>query len=352
MSSRITVYFPRGEDRIEKAAGDWLARRDRGFTPDEASAFAAWGSADPRHAAAFARVASTWSTLDTADEVPEIMALSRQADDALERRAARRRRAPWLIGFAAAAAVAIGLLLPGVIRPVAHVPETALVASTCRVIPSTARPLALPDGTLVTLNADALVEPAFSAGERRVRLVRGEAHFAVAKDPARPFVVEVGTIALCAVGTAFNVRLDRAAVQLLVTEGKVRVEPRSTESARAPDAPLVTAGQRLVVESAGNAAALAALRPESVTPEELERSLAWQQSQLVFDRTPLAEAVAAFNRFNSHQLMVDDPVLAARKLGGRFQAGNIEAFVHLLETGFDVSADRGNDRMTILRGRK
>ena len=50
--------------------------------------------------------------------------------------------------------------------------------------------------------------------------------------------------------------------------------------------------------------------------------------------------------------MVDDPVLAARKLGGRFQAGNIEAFVHLLETGFDVSADRGNDRMTILRGRK
>ena len=352
MNASTPARFPRGEDRIEKAAGDWLARRDRELTTDEAAAFAAWESADPRHAAAFARVASTWNTLDTADEVPEIMALSRQADEAFERRAARRRRAPWMVGIAAAAAVAIGLLTPEGVRSVAPAPETPLVASTCRVIPSSARPLHLSDGTLVTLNADALVEPAFSPGERRVRLVRGEAHFDVAKDPARPFVVEVGSVALCAVGTAFNVRLDQAAVQLLVTEGKVRVEPRSAESAHVPDAPLVTAGQRLVVESDENTAALAALRPEAVTPEELERSLAWKDTQIVFDRTPLAEAVAAFNRFNSHQLVVDDPVLAARKLGGTFQASNIEAFVHLLETGFDVSADRGNDRRTILRGRK
>ena len=222
MNPSSSARNPRREDRIEKDAGDWLARRDRGFTAEEASTFTAWEAYDPRHAIAFARIASTWSRLDTADEAPQIMALSQEMDEAIERRTARRRRAPRLLGFAAAAAVAIGMLVPGQQPPA---PEKTIAANTCRVIPSSARQLALPDGSMVELNADTLVEPAFTAGERRIRLVRGEAHFAVAKDPARPFVVEVGNLTFYAVGTAFNLRVDSAAVQLLVTEGTVRVEP-------------------------------------------------------------------------------------------------------------------------------
>jgi len=340
---------PRSEDRIEKAAGDWLARRDRGFTAEEASAFTAWEAADPRHAIEFARIASTWITLDTADEAPQIMALSREMDEAIERRNVRRRRALWVLGFAAAAAVAVGLLVPGQ-RLTA--PEKSIAANTCRVIPSSARQLALPDGSMVDLNADTLVEPAFTARERRIRLVRGEAHFTVTKDPARPFVVAVGNVTFCAVGTAFNVRVDQAAVQLLVTEGTVRVEPASAQPDVAAKSPLVFAGQRLVVEAGQNAAPVAVGRPEPVTREELARSLAWKESQLVFDRTPLSEAVAAFNRLNTHQLVVADPILAARRLGGTFQASNIEGFVLLLESGFDVSVNRGTSGKTILRGRE
>ncbi len=39
-----------------------------------------------------------------------------------------------------------------------------------------------------------------------MKLEAGEAHFAVAPDAARPFVVRVGGVAVRAVGTAFNVR--------------------------------------------------------------------------------------------------------------------------------------------------
>jgi transmembrane sensor len=238
-------------------------------------------------------------------------------------------------------------------------------APTYRVIPSHAQQLTLADGTVVELNANSAVEPAFTAHERRVRLIRGEAHFAVVKDSARPFVVEARSIAVRAVGTAFNVRLDSAAVQLLVTEGKVRVEnvaPLVTasdalvDSLAAPMAPanvaatpFVTAGERLVVDSTPAAPDLSRARVEAVLPEELERSLAWKRPQLVFDRTPLPEAVAAFNRFNRHQLTIGDGALAKRRLGGAFQADNVDGFIHVLESGFDVIAERRGADETVLR---
>lgn len=366
MSSRFP--FPRRASAaaaIEKAAGEWLARRDRGLTPAEMTALAEWQAADPRHAAELARLSETWASLDTADEVPGIMTLAGEVDSALAQRVRRRARRPWLFGALAAGLAIAAFWSAGLFpRPGA--------APTYRVIPSNAQQLTLADGTIVELNANSAVEPAFTAHERRVRLVRGEAHFAVVKDPARPFVVEARSIAVRAVGTAFNVRLDPAAVQLLVTEGKVRVEnvvppvavadsvadsaalsgdgrAATPTPAGAATTPLVTAGERLVVDSTPAAPDLSRVRVEAVLPEELERSLAWKRPQLIFDRTPLPEAIAAFNRFNRHQLTIGDGALAKRHLGGAFQADNVEGFVHVLETGFDVIAERRSAGETVLR---
>ena len=75
------------------------------------------------------------------------------------------------------------------------------------------------------LNAGGEVSEHFTTAERRVRLVRGEAHFTVTKDAARPFVVEAGAVRLRALGTAFNVRFEPSAVEVLVTHGRVQVEP-------------------------------------------------------------------------------------------------------------------------------
>ena len=71
---------------------------------------------------------------------------------------------------------------------------------------------ALDDGTVVELNGGAEIEVQFTAAERRLRLVRGEAHFQVAKNPLRPFVVEAGGVAVRAVGTA----VGRNPISLLI----------------------------------------------------------------------------------------------------------------------------------------
>src|SRR3546814_10056817 len=60
-----------------------------------------------------------------------------------------------------------------------------------------------------------------------ITLEEGEAWFQVAHDAHRPFVVDVGSVRIRAVGTAFSVRRNPEGVDVMVTEGVV--ETRSEE---------------------------------------------------------------------------------------------------------------------------
>ena len=351
---------PSDDAAIEKAAADWITRLDRGLSPAEAVQFAAWEAADPRHGAELTHMNSAWRLLDTADEVPAIMRLAQEVETRQDRRAVVRRwRSRAFAGVGAAVVLALALTnFSGPSKPAKAMPEVAVSKSNSRpyqVVASAAQRLTLADGSVVELRADSQVETAFSAGERRVSIVRGEAHFTVTKDASRPFIVHAGNVAVRAVGTAFNVRLAPATVEILVTEGKVRVqetatntsllpaEPSSTAPLAAP--PVLGAGQRVVV----SATAPAVVPPLIASADDMERALAWRSTQLVFERTSLEDAVAAFNSFNRHQLSLGDPALRTRRLGGTFRADNIDAFVRLLETGFEITAERPKEFEIVLR---
>jgi transmembrane sensor len=220
----------------------------------------------------------------------------------------------------------------------------------------------LPDGSAVYLNADSRIDVHFSTHERRVQLQRGEAHFAVAKNSLRPFVVLAGEVAVRAVGTAFDVRLGTHAVEVLVTEGKVRIAdahkgasllaagPASMMQASPQQDPeLLVAGQRITVKVAAETPQPA--RAEPIAATQIEEALAWRSRQLEFDMTPLADVVAEFNHYNTHQLIIADADLARENFGGSFRADNYRVFVGLLEQRFGVIAEREENR-TVLRRAK
>jgi transmembrane sensor len=231
--------------------------------------------------------------------------------------------------LAAAAAVTVLLWWKA---PVAS-PSTVVVAPVAvPELPPPCEQLALADGTVVELNRGAEIAVEFSAAERRVRLLRGEASFAVTKDTARPFIVAAGALEVRAVGTAFNVRRDATAVEVLVTEGLVQVAP-SMVRAVVSEPVLVGAGAQVVV---------AAVTPDEpavriLSAPELEERLAWQSRLLEFDDAPLGEIVAAFNRRNPVRLVVDDPGLAAQRMTATFRSDNVESFVRLLEANYGIS---------------
>ena len=204
---------------IADEAARWLARRDRGLTPAEQDAYVQWLTADPRHAeilaqhaAAFERMMQLyhWQPGQSADANPDLFA---------PRRTLPWRR--WSLSLAAAAALVLGGALLWREASPAVSPEHP--KSYLRVNERQA----LPDGSVVELKDGSRIVVEFSAVERRVQLT-GEAHFQVAKN-STPFVVVAGGVALKAVGTAFNVRLDAEAVDVLVTEGRVAVATLKAE---------------------------------------------------------------------------------------------------------------------------
>jgi transmembrane sensor len=214
------------------------------------------------------------------------------------------------------------------------------------------RRIMLADGTVVTLNTNTEVETRFSASERRVALTSGEAHFDVAHETARPFNVTANGMSIRAVGTAFNVRVAAASVEVVVTSGKVQlIQPESavlSKNAAPREVPLLEPGDRAVVAEA----AAEARREVAITrlePAQLREALAWQQEMLVFENTPLREVVAQFNLRNSLQLRLADAEFGERRINGVFAANNVAAFVNLFERGGDVLVERNGDREIVLR---
>lgn len=330
---------------IEQAAADWLARREAGLTVDEQAEFSRWLLADARHAEAARRLEATWrylrKPLFTGQAAEAERALAARVEH-LERegRRMRFRAAAWAAGGLAAAAAFAFALGPGITsRPAA--PGTAVVSVEVR----PERRL-LPDGSAVEFNAGAEIAVEYTGAARHVRLLRGEAHFEVVRDPARPFVVKAGDVAVRAVGTSFSVRLDLAEVDVLVTEGRVAVE--RADAGAAPLA-MVAAGNRLSVPT-DLADEPAALRAAPFSPEQMRTALAWRGRRLEFTNMPLAEAVALFNRQNRLQLELDDPGLGEVRISGIFWADDPEGFSRLMEASAGLRAlPAGPDRITLTR---
>lgn len=357
------------EEAIRVAAAHWTVRRDRGLSATEAIEYELWLAADPRHAAAIKRTAGAWARLD---RIPEDVA--KQAAAAATRRRSFWRRGLTLGSLAAAAAIAVVLHLAGPTAPNVAGPEP-LAANTLQA--AGPRLVTLADGTEVRLNAGGAIAEQFTTTQRRVVLVRGEAHFAVTKDPARPFVVTAGTLQVRAIGTAFNVNWRPAQVDVLVTEGRVTVatevgNPNPARDGQGSDVraeargnigrpevvpPLVAelgAGElaTVTIPAPADFSAAPACVVSRMDPGQIARALAWQEKLVRFGGSTLAEIASEFERRTGHRVVLADPALAGLRLGGRFRADDVEGFANLLATMLEVEVERSTDGALVLRKKK
>jgi len=266
---------------------------------------------------------------------------------AVERRVRRRRQ---LRRRATAAAASFALLVVGGatwLNLKSSPSAPALAASAVLTQPT--RQL-LPDGSQVELNGDAEVRTEFSPALRRVTIVRGEAHFEVVHDPARPFVVVAGDVAVRAVGTAFSVRLAPQKVSVLVTDGRVAVDRAAADPVAAPVQPLafVAKGAAVAIASADLAPNAPAPVVVEVSGPELAERLAWRVPRLEFNDTPLREAVTLFNRHGNVHLTLASPALGELRISGFVRADNTSALLQLLRADHGVEAQRLDDREFVL----
>lgn len=341
------------EEEMAATAAEWFTIRDAGASPEQEAAFQRWLAAEPRHAVAYAKLDAAWASFGKplrAGQADELLA-------ELARRSRRRRQTRAKFAAAALAMVAVAGTLWR-ISPRGDDPARSQATATL-VVP---RQQTLPDGSIVTLNQGAEISVAFSAERRSVFLKQGEAHFQVAKNPSRPFLVQANGVEIRAVGTAFSVQRENTAVAVLVNEGTVAVgklpearaqAPAATDVHPAATAPAalnaVTAGNRVVVETATSAPIPAVVR---VDAEEMVERLAWLSPRVEFSGTPLAEAVALINRAarqkSGIEVVIGDPELGRVRVSGIFRTDNLDAFVRMLENGeFNIRTERSPRTVTL-----
>jgi transmembrane sensor len=312
---------------IEQRAALWLVRREEpGWSPAEQAALDQWLEESMAHKAAYWRLDHGWREAD------RIGALGPATgdDDAAPSRFTRWR--PWAAAAGLAGLLAFGAaeLSPTAPEPVAHL-RFATAVGGHRIVP-------LVDGSRIELNTATAMRAAVSSEHREVWLDRGEAYFEIAHLEGRPFVVHAGSRTVTVLGTKFSVRRDGDKVTVSVVEGRVKVD-----DARQPDAvptAILTAGD--VAVARGPSTLLAAKSEESV-----ESTLAWRGGMLNFDRTSLAGAAAEFNRYNRRQIVIADPETANIRIGGTFQAANVDTFVRLLRDAYGLRIDSSPEEVRI-----
>ena len=201
----------------------------------------------------------------------------------------------------------------------------------------------MPDGSIVHLNSGSTIKVRFDDRRREVDLIQGQALFQVAKDAHRPFWVRAGDATVKAVGTEFDVYRQPHDTVISVIEGRVAVWDSAQQiNASAPSTEPVTqldAGQQARV---GRKSASV-----SKHPEDVRKTVAWLQRQVVFDHDPLASAAAEFNRYSETRILIEDASLASVQISGIFSAYDTEAFIRFLEHQPDMQVQRGDREIVV-----
>jgi transmembrane sensor len=306
-------------------------------------AFGSWLAESQEHRSAYAEMEQAWKLLRSEGQHPEVLALRRETRLRCRHAHRRGRFSPRWAAVAAGVLVTVGvvaLFASGGIGTRSLLPDAVYQTKVGERLS-----LTLADGSRVTLDTQSQLQLAYTAQERGVRLIRGQAMFKVAKDKSRPFVVAAGNRRFVAVGTAFDVSVDPLQIKVTMVEGTVRVESAAKAVSRSgeetPRALMtITAGDQLIVDRQ---------QVDRVYGVDPKQATSWLRWQLVFDNTPLDTAVAELNRYSTTQIKLADPELAHVRLSGTFTANRPELFVEAITTYYPIAVVHRDERLVVLK---
>jgi transmembrane sensor len=319
-------------EETEREAGDWFARMNADdVTADDHTRFEAWLRTHSCNVKAYAELCATWKELVKSGPLVRAVYFG-QVMNAASSRSVRSRR--WLAG---AVAATMGAIVLGVGWNLYKQKEETRFQTAV----GEQAAVALPDGSSFDLNTNSRVQVEYSQHSRVVRLERGEAYFKVAHDTHRPFWVHAGDRWVRAVGTAFNVYLRPAGVEVTVSEGTVNVvnatanESPPSDGSYTKSAAAVTAGEQ--ADAHGRADVIRALNAV-----QLSRLLAWRKSSLYFQDEPLGDVVNELTRYTTLKIEIVDDSLRQLPVGGTFQTSpeGAEALLRTLQDGFGTQIRR------------
>ena len=334
--------FAQEQDTMDIEAATWLLRRREGLDAAGEARLQAWLRADPRHATA---LHSMQATLDTLRQLPAGAGTAPDVSTGPDATAHAPARAPGMrhhrpgrraLLARAATFASVCMVATGGWLGWSHWQRQPLFEQSFASARGQQLAVDLPDagahGSSLRLDTATRLDARLYRDRREVQLHQGQALFAVAPDAGRPFRVQAGPLRITVVGTRFSVRHTASGVGagqtvVAVEHGRVRIDPTDSQAGSerttgpAPAFLELGAGQMVVADEAGHLQAVALVPAAAVAP--------WREGRVNFDQTPLAQAIAEFERYGPTLLVVRDPAVAAMRVGGSY---GLQQWRHFAET--------------------
>jgi len=330
------------EQDAQQRAREWIVflQSDEVSEADQ-QRFERWLALDERHCSAYQQAQSIWQAASNLTALGSLESLRGMHDNPATDRgllqrikrwvfsspsssssSGRSSRAAWPQWGAALASVLLVTLIIGSPQPA---PPELIVYQTQT---AETRSLLLADGSEVSLSPQSRIEVTYSAAQRQVKLLKGEAFFDVAKNPERPFIVDTRTTRVTVLGTMFNVNNSPHGVQVAVEEGRVQVAEQGA-AGRADAEVKLSAGQLINVSQAAGLSQVQAIDPQTVG--------AWREDVRVYQARPLEQVLEDLDRYHPADLYIVDESLKKLPVTAIFPTKDAQQMLTALESILPIS---------------
>ena len=180
--------------------------------------------------------------------------------------------------------------------------------------------LTLADNSQLTLDTNTQLQVDWHLRSRQITLHSGRAMFHITRQQYRPFYVQAGDAQVKVVGTIFDVLRKNEQVTVTVLQGKVQV--RGYNQVRTQYQQTYLTKNEQVTVNQGE------ISPTLTVDSALKT--AWKDGKIIFERTPLNQAVAEMQRYKTTPIVLTHAQLANLKISGTFNTNSSDDIIQLL----------------------
>ncbi len=300
----------READSLTHDASRWVAQLVSGeATAADAKALADWRRQSPVHEAAFAEALHVWKILQSSGRA----FVELEGAPAWSGRPRQMTRRVILGGGGALAAAAAGYAV--VNPPLGLWPSFDELRADYRTATGEQRRVTLADVTVQMNTQTSIAVPAQGGSTDRIKLIAGEASFAVPLRSQRSLIVLAAAGRMVTNRGRFDVRNVGPAVCVTCVDGQVEV-------GQGQQAVTLAAGAQLTYDDHGLGLSSAIDTAEAT---------AWQDGFIVFRSTPLSAVVAEVNRYRPGRVILLNAALESTTVSGRFRIERIDEVLAWVE---------------------
>lgn len=297
-------------EQISLEASDWLVRmREAPEDTELSDAFARWRDADPDHLQAWGEMQTLFDLLGQVDArypeylMPAFVSVSSNARHVRHRQGSRHI---WRRAFGATALMAAAACLALLIGPELMLRMRADHITSAGQLES----ITLDDGSRVRLGPATAIAVSYSAGQRDIRLLKGQAWFEVHPDRNRPFRVQTDRISATALGTAFDVRIIGDDYSVAVGHGRVRFDLSDAQ------------GKPAAILNAGDWAEQTPQRRVETGHQARDLAGIWQSGSVVIRGRTVADAIEELRPWYSGHIILAGAAIGAKQITGIYRLSN------------------------------